>query len=65
MRLLNLYFVLILILTACTKEEVFDENDNRFPVLTYNSEISETLTLDKSSIAVAPSKEANYWFQYL
>ena len=64
MRLLNLYFVLILILTACAKEEVFDENDNRFPVLTYNSEISETLTLDKSSIDVVPSKEINYWFQY-
>ena len=37
MRLLNLYFVLILILTACTKEEVFDENDNQVEPAQYKA----------------------------
>lgn len=55
-------FISIFILSSCSEKQVEVENQNqRFSVLKYDSEISETLTLDISEINLDPPKEFYYW----
>ncbi len=60
---LNL-LIIIFLFSSCSKEAEVDDTSNRFPVLTYDSEISETLTLNKNNIYIESQKDVNYWFQY-
>ena len=57
-------FVIFFILVSCAKENVEEVVSSGFPVLSYNSEISETLTLDKNNIKIDPPREVNYWSQH-
>ena len=53
-----------LILTHCSTQEIATVDDtNRFPVLAYNSEIIETLTLNRENIEIDTSREFTYWSQ--
>jgi len=57
-----LVIISILILFSCSEKQVEVENQNqRFSVLKYDSEISETLTLDVSEINLDPPREFYYW----
>ena len=59
------YFTLIIFffaLYACADKPVEEESKElRFSVLSYDAEISETLTLDKSEIQLDTPKEFYYW----
>ena len=63
---MKLYFIIFISLSmfSCNineniaQEDIYDES---FPVLTYDSEISETLSLDLSDIYIADSKELFFW----
>ncbi len=60
-------FILFLVCTtllACSEKEI-KEVSSGFPVLSYNAEISETLNLDPSNIAIDEPKEINFWTQHL
>ena len=57
-----LVIISILILFSCSEKQVDVENENlKFSVLKYDSEISETLTLDVSEINLDPPREFYYW----
>ena len=57
-------FISSLFLLACSKNNEIKENNQSFPVLSYDAEISETLNLDPSNILVDEPRENNYWFQH-
>ncbi len=59
-----LYLLLILIFLGCSKEEVVESETSRFPVLEYNSELSENLTLNIDNIILDDPKEFLYWSQH-
>ena len=52
------------ILVSCTKENIEEEVSSGIPILSYNSEISETLTLNKDDIKIDATREVNYWSQH-
>ena len=60
---LNLVLILfIFIFYSCSEKPVDQETKNeRFSVLKYDAEISETLTLDISEIELSVAKEIFYW----
>ena len=63
----NKYFYIlffIVFITSCTgnKENVVKED--RFPVLSYNAEISETLNLNTANIRIDSPKKIGYWSQH-
>ena len=54
--------ILFFILCSCSEKTIDEESQNvRFSVLKYDSEISETLTLDSSEINLGAQKEIFYW----
>ncbi len=58
-------FFIIFVFTSCSKQ--VDEIENAsggFPVLAYDSELLETLTLDKSNIYIDKPRELLYWTQH-
>ena len=61
----NLNIILIIfifIFSSCSEKSIDEESQNtRFSVLKYDSEISETLTLNTSEIELSPAKEIFYW----
>ena len=63
-NILYCIFLLTLILLSCTKSESVEENLNSFSILSYNSEISETLNLNIENIIIDPPREINYWTQH-
>ena len=49
-------------LYSCSEKPINEESQNeRFSVLKYDAEISETLTLDTSEIQLGLPKEIYYW----
>lgn len=52
------------IIASCTKENIEEEISSGIPILSYNSEISETLTLNKDDIKIDAAREVNYWSQH-
>ena len=52
------------ILVSCTTENIEGEVSSGIPVLSYNSEISETLTLNKDDIKIDATREVKYWSQH-
>ncbi len=65
--MLRIYFVIIFLvyfLLACAKEVKEEVSQASFPVLSYNSEISETLTLDKDDILIDSPVEIFFWTQH-
>ena len=63
MRLYLLIFISLSLFSCNINESQIDEDfsDKSFPVLTYDSEISETLSLDLSDIFLADPKELFFW----
>tara|TARA_B100000686_G_C16782784_1_gene973089 strand:+ start:388 stop:1689 length:1302 start_codon:yes stop_codon:yes gene_type:complete len=58
----NIVIILLFILFSCSEKDIDEEvQSTRFSVLKYNSEISETLTLDTSEVKLGTSKEVFYW----
>ena len=65
--MLRIYFVIVFLvyfLLACAKEVKEEVSQASFPVLSYNSEISETLTLDKDDILIDSPVEIFFWTQH-
>ena len=46
------------------KNDKIELNENEYSVLSYDSKISETLTLDKGNIFIDPLKELIFWTQH-
>ena len=59
-------FIISFFLFACSNSNNLDieEVSEGFSVLSYNSEISETLNLDTSNIIIDPPKENIFWAQH-
>ena len=59
---LFLSFIFTLFLIGCSSKDSFEESkENRFEVLTYSAEISESITLDVSEIKLGKAKKYKYW----
>ena len=59
-----IFFILLSLITivSCAKKNVDNSvSESRFEVLTYSSEISETLTLDIKDINLGTAKNFSYW----
>ena len=61
---LILIFCTSFLLLMCSKNNEIIENNQSFPVLSYDSEISETLNLDTSNINIDQPKESSSWRQH-
>ena len=63
MKRIILIFLISLFISFCSnKETVTIEDDlESFPVLSYDAEIFETLSLDKSKISITNTREILYW----
>mgnify|MGYP001294183944 CR=1 FL=1 len=63
MRSIYLIFLISLIVSSCNNKETIktDGASESFPVLSYDAEIFETLSLDKSEIAITDAREVLYW----
>ena len=64
MNKIYIIFFLFSILLSCTKKNEIEETISGFPVLSYDAEISETLTLDPSNIIIDIPKKNIYWSQH-
>ena len=61
-KVIVIFFCLNLFLWNCSSRTSLEEaENNRFEVLTYNSEISETLTLDDAEILLSDPRPYKYW----
>ena len=56
-KLFVILSILSLTLLSCSKKEIVENESVGFPVLSYNSEISETLTLNPENIQIDDPKE--------
>ena len=55
-------FISLFIFVSCSKQKPDDSKaESRFEILTYDSDISETLTLDTSEILLGVPKSYTYW----
>ncbi len=63
MKRIYLIFLLSLIVSSCNNKETItiEAASESFPVLSYDAEILETLSLDKSKITIADAREVLYW----
>ncbi len=63
MNRIYLLFLISLIVSSCNNKETVttDGASESFPVLSYDAEIFETLSLDKSEITITDTKEVLYW----
>ena len=63
MRRICLIFFISLIVSSCNNKETItiDDASESFPVLSYDAEIFETLSLDKSEITITDTREVLYW----
>ncbi len=61
---LIIFLSLIFALTSCSKNEIVNDNNNSFPILSYDAEISETLNLDIGNIILDEPKEVLFWSQH-
>ena len=63
MKRIYLFFLISLIVSSCNNKETIttDGDSESFPVLSYDAEIFETLSLDKSEITITDTKEVLYW----
>lgn len=59
-----IFLFLLVFLISCSSNEEINETASGFPVLSYSAEISETLNLDPSNIAIDQPKEIVYWSQH-
>ena len=61
----NIFTILLLYIfvISCTTNEVVDKPNDRFPVLSYSAEISETLNIDLDKINIDKPEE-NFWTQH-
>ena len=60
----NKYFYalfLIVFITSCVSNRENVDKEDRFPVLSYNAEISETLNLNTANIRIDSPKKIGYW----
>ena len=63
MRRIYLIFLFSLVVSSCNNTETItiDDGSESFPVLSYDAEIFETLSLDKSDITITDTREVLYW----
>ena len=63
MKRIYLIFLISLIVSSCNNKEtiIIDNTSESFPVLSYDAEISETLSLDDSQITIKETREVTYW----
>ena len=63
MKRIYLIFLISVIVSSCNNKETttIDDASESFPVLSYDAEIFETLSLDKSEITIKDTKEVLYW----
>ena len=63
MRRIYLIFFISLIVSSCNNKETItiDDGSQSFPVLSYDAEIFETLSLDKSEITISDTRDVLYW----
>ena len=63
MKRIYIFFLISLIVSSCNNKETIktDVASESFPVLSYDAEIFETLSLDKSEITITDTKEVLYW----
>ena len=63
MKITYLIFLISLIVSSCNNKETItiDDASESFPVLSYDAEIFETLSLDKSAITIEDTREVLYW----
>ena len=63
MRRIYLIFLISLIISSCNNREIvtIDDTSESFPVLSYDAEIFETLSLDKSEITITDTRDVLYW----
>ena len=58
----GIIIILLIFLFNCSEKTIDEENQNtRFSVLKYNSEISEDLMLDISEVKLGDTREVFYW----
>ena len=62
----NIFTILLLCIfvISCTTNEVVDKPNDRFPVLSYSAEISETLNIDLDKINIDKPEEKLFWTQH-
>ena len=63
MKRIYLIFLISLIVSSCNNKEtlILEEDSISFPVLEYDSEITETLNLNNQDIKIANSREIIFW----
>ena len=63
MKRIYLFFLISLFVSSCNSKETItiEDEPDTFPVLSYDAEILETLSLDKSKITIADTREVLYW----
>ena len=63
MKRIYLIFLISLIVSSCNNKETItiDTTSESFPVLSYDAEIFETLSLDDSQITITDTRELFYW----
>ena len=60
------FSILVFCLNSCSSQKnTVEDTSNSIPILVYNSELLETLTLDKKNIKLDPPSEYLYWSQHL
>ncbi len=61
-----IFSILVFCLNSCSSQKnTVEDTSNSIPILVYNSELLETLTLDKKNIKLDPPSEYLYWSQHL
>ena len=65
MKKIYLIFFISLIISSCNNKETITSEDvsASFPVLSYDAEIFESLSLDKSNISISDTREVMYWYK--
>ena len=65
MKKIYLIFFVSLIISSCNNKETITSEDISvsFPVLSYDAEIFESLSLDKSNISISDTREVMYWYK--
>ncbi len=64
MQKIYLIFFISFVLISCINIDELDTLEDKpisFPVLSYNAEIFETLSLDKSNIAISDTRDITFW----
>ena len=58
---LLLFCISVFLSNCASNEKIEDNKENTFEVLTYSTELSETITLDNSEIVLGKPREFKYW----